>query len=409
MKTDFARQFFRLCYRYTFYLLFMELFIRSTGGPGVSWVVLVVMAGIFAGNYLLRNMVRRIWPMILYTAVVGAGVWFLPESVLQRGLLTGLAVGIMFTSFRYIGSGGLLPALPDIPLSVLILGLLATIFGLGYKIEGLVPIAALLTGVALLFYLLILYVDNTRNYMNSTKDVKGVPLRQILKMNSLIIAGIFLCMLVAVLLGEALQLPDALVRMGDAIVSVLRIAFFGTVLVFRWLGRLFRFTSSHEMHESAQRLRKEVEENHAFANMMEVFLKVLFVALVIFIIVRIFYRIMKVLSKKYHRSTGERVTETGGRKDVRIRLEHENLFERMRNYLSMEERARRIYKKRILELRKDQPPEAYETTADILEGLRSEDRSGLPELTKLYEGVRYGNVVPDRAYLSKMKKADRGG
>ena len=228
-------------------------------------------------------------------------------------------------------------------------------------------------------------------------------------MNSLIIAGIFLCMLVAVLLGEALQLPDALVRMGDAIVSVLRIAFFGTVLVFRWLGRLFRFTSSHEMHESAQRLRKEVEENHAFANMMEVFLKVLFVALVIFIIVRIFYRIMKVLSKKYHRSTGERVTETGGRKDVRIRLEHENLFERMRNYLSMEERARRIYKKRILELRKDQPPEAYETTADILEGLRSEDRSGLPELTKLYEAVRYGNVVPDRAYLSKMKKADRGG
>ena len=409
MKTDFARQFFRLCYSYTFYLLFMELFIRSTGGPGVSWVVLVVMAGIFAGNYLLRNMVRRIWPMILYTAVVGAGVWFLPESVLQRGLLTGLAVGIMFTSFRYIGSGGLLPALPDIPLSVLILGLLATIFGLGYKIEGLVPIAALLTGVALLFYLLILYVDNTRKYMNSTKDVKGVPLRQILKMNSLIIAGIFLCMLVAVLLGEALQLPDALVRMGDAIVSVLRIAFFGTVLVFRWLGRLFRFTSSHEMHESAQRLRKEVEENHAFANMMEVFLKVLFVALVIFIIVRIFYRIMKVLSKKYHRSTGERVTETGGRKDVRIRLEHENLFERMRNYLSMEERARRIYKKRILELRKDQPPEAYETTADILEGLRSEDRSGLPELTKLYEGVRYGNVVPDRAYLSKMKKADRGG
>ncbi len=409
MKTDFARQFFRLCYSYTFYLLLMELFIRSTGGPGVSWVVLVVMAGIFAGNYLLRNMVRRIWPMILYSMAVGAGVWFLPESLLQRGLLTGLAAGLMFTSFRFIGSGGLLPVLPDIPLSVLILGFLATSFGLGYKIEGLAPLAALLTGVALLFYLLILYADNTRNYMNSTKDVKGVPLRQILKMNSLIIAGIFLCMLAAVLLGEALQLPDALVRMGEAIVSILRVAFFGTVLVFRWLGRLFRFTSSHEVNESVQRLRQEVTENHAFANIMEVFLKVLFVALVIFIIVRIFYRLMKVLSKKYHRSTAEHVTETGGRKDIRIRLEHDNPFERMRKYLSMEERARRIYKKRILELRKDQPPEAYETTTDILEGLQGEDRRGLPELTKLYEAVRYGNVVPDRAYLSKMKKADRGG
>ena len=173
MMNSFARQFFRLCYGYAFYLLFMELFVRTIGEPGISWVVLLVMAGIYAGNYLLRNAVQRIWPLIPFTVLVCVGIWFLlPESTLQRSLLMGLAIGLMFSGFRFIRSGGLLPPPMDIPWPVFLLGLMATVFGLVYKVEGLVPLAAVLTGVALLFFLLILYADNTRNYMDSTRDIK---------------------------------------------------------------------------------------------------------------------------------------------------------------------------------------------------------------------------------------------
>ena len=73
----------------------------------------------------------------------------------------------------------------------------------------------------------------------------------------------------------------------------------------------------------------------------------------------------------------------------------------------MEERARRIYKKRIMESRKDRAPAETETTGDILEILRTEEGIELPELTELYNRVRYGTTVPDRAYLARMRRADR--
>ena len=409
MMNSFARQFFRLCYGYAFYLLFMELFVRTIGEPGISWVVLLVMAGIYAGNYLLRNAVQRIWPLIPFTVLVCVGIWFLlPESTLQRSLLMGLAIGLMFSGFRFIRSGGLLPPPMDIPWPVFLLGLMATVFGLVYKVEGLVPLAAVLTGVALLFFLLILYADNTRNYMDSTRDIKGVPIHQMLKMNSWIIVGIFLCMVVAILLGEVLHLPDAFVRFGEALVSLLKTVFFGTLLVFQWIGQLFSSSSSQTVHNTARRLRQEVEEGNAFANILEVVLKLLFVALVVFVIIRILSRFLKSLSKKYHRSHGgaEHVTETA-KTDVRTRIGVRNPFQRMKNYLSMEERARRIYRKRILECRKDRVPTERETTKDILETLRDEEGIELSELTELYNAVRYGGVIPDRAYLSRMRKACR--
>ena len=74
--------------------------------------------------------------------------------------------------------------------------------------------------------------------------------------------------------------------------------------------------------------------------------------------------------------------------------------------MSMEERARRIYKKRILQYKKEITPSETDTTADIEEKIREEYNVALPELTALYNRVRYGNVTVDRAYLSKMKHAD---
>ena len=90
----------------------------------------------------------------------------------------------------------------------------------------------------------------------------------------------------------------------------------------------------------------------------------------------------------------------------------------MREYFTPREKARRIYRKKILEFWKDGAPAGTETTADLdrlLQGRRDflpgpdgicqKDLADLTELTELYNRVRYGNVVPDREYLSRMKQA----
>ncbi len=407
MKTEFPRHFFRWCQGFCMYLLLTELVLQATEDRAPSWVLIASLAAVYIGNYLLRTVLRHVWPLMIYTAATSTAAWFLlPEGELGKLLFTGLAVGLMFTGMRYVSSGGILPQPQDIPWPVILMGLIATVFGLVKKNQELVWTAAVLTGVSLIFYLLVLYADNTRKYVNSTRDIRGVPLRQILRMNSWIIGGIFLCMIVAILLGEALHLPDAFVGLGEALLSIGKTVFFGTALLFTWIGQLFQFTSKSDVKITAQKLKEEVVEGHAFANVLEVVLKVLFVALVVFVLIRLLHRVIKAISKTYNKSSEEKVTETD-RIDLRTRIGIRNPLERMRNYLSMEERARRIYRKRILDCRKDRVPGECETTEDILEALRKEEGIELPELTELYNRVRYGSTVPDRDYLSRMRRADR--
>ena len=407
MRSDLARKFFRLCYGYVFFLLIMELVIRTTGEPNVAWITLLALAGLYAGNYLLRDVVQHIWPVILYTILADVGIWFLlPVSPMQRSMLMGLGIGLMFTASRYIRSGGILPEPMDIPWPIFLVGLLATVFGLTYQVSGLVPIAAVLTGIGLIFYLLILYSDSLRKYADSTKDVKGIPIRQMLKINTWIIVVIFLCMVVAILLGEALHMPDAFVHFGAALVSLLKTFFLGLILAIKWIGQLFKIGSTKSYQESAQQLKQEVTESGAFTNILEVALKVILLALVLFLLVQIMYRLIRAISKRYRKDAKELVVETE-KKDIRERIAGRGPIERFRKYVSMEERARRIYKKRIMECRKDRAPAGTETTGDILEVLRTEEGIELPELTELYNRVRYGNTVPDRAYLARMRRADK--
>ena len=425
MGTDRARHLFRALYAYTFYLLFMEMFLLSTKRPHVSWVGLLVMALLFLISYILRNKVLHLWPLVLFTVVAGVGIWFLPVKAsaeqltgsdglfavdgMERWMLIGLALGLMVTSCRYVAKGGILGEPMDVPWPILVLGLLASAFGFIYDIEGLPGIAAILTGVTLIFYLLILYADSTRKYMDSTKDVRGIPIRQITKVNTIVIVGVFLCMIIVILLGEAVHLPDAFVGFLQAMLGILKTLFFGVVLVFRWIANLFGFGSKEKTHEVSRQLRQEATKPGTYSNILEFVLKGLLLALAVFVIIKILARVLRILSARYRNNSvmqrADLVEETK-ETDIRTKIPHPSLFKRMRDSISMEERARKIYRKRVMNLKKDLILAETDTTADIEEKALEQAGVSLPELTALYNNVRYGNVTVDRAYLSRMKQAD---
>ena len=408
MRTEKARRIFRALYGYTFYLLFMETFLLSTKQPAVTWISWIAMGVLFLCSYLLRDLVLHVWPIILYSVLAGVILWFMPISNHETWLLIGLDVGLMFTSCHYIRRGGILSDPQDIPWPIFVMGLLATVFGLVYNIEGLPWIAAILTGVGLIFFLLILYADGTQKYIDSTRDVRGIPIRQILKVNSWIIVGIFLCMIVVILLGEAVNLPDAFVGFLQAALGILKIIFYGLLLAIKWFGQLFGFTSSQSVNKTAQQLKQSASNPSTYINVLEFVLKGALLILAVVVILKLIAWLIRTISAKYHRKTGAEQVVEMKRSDVRERIDHPSLFQRMRDYMSMEERARRIYRKRIMDLVKQDLPRDYETTADIEARIREQAGVALPELTQLYNRVRYGSVTIDKEYLARMKHADGG-
>ena len=188
--------------------------------------------------------------------------------------------------------------------------------------------------------------------------------------------------------------------------EVMKSLFYGVVLLYKWLVRLLGSDNAESIEETEEALAAEMAKRNVGSGFIFVILRIITLLVLLFLAFRFLVWLFKILAAKYHKSEREVVTETT-RPDVRERLKDRDLRSRIRKYVSMEERARRIYRKRVLEAAKETELRQNDTTGDIREILKLHTDTDLTELTELYEAVRYGGVTVDREYLLRMKKAGK--
>ena len=402
MQNDRVRLILRLGYGYTMYLLFSELCLFTLKCPASTFEAMVVLGVLFIGSYFLRCRVTRVWPLILYMLLTGIGIWFLPEVMLQKLLLLGADLGLLVTGVRHISAKGVLPEAQEIPWPVILLGLITIGAGMYYEYPELVKLAVLLSFINIIFFLLILYADSTGQYLDSNKNVQGLPIRKMLRINTLIVTGIFLVMIIGIVIGEFLGLPDAVTAFFKSCWEILKSLFYGLVLVIKWFANVVTGGNGEGVTTARTNFLNQLDRTNAGYGIILTILKIILLILVIYVLVRILARFLKMLLAKYQQN-GKGEVIRGIADEERERLENRGMGYRLRTYFTMEERARRIYRKKVMEASGDTAPHENETTGDILNRLEAEKGINLRELTDLYEAVRYGGVKVDQAYLKKMK------
>jgi len=403
MKTDFARRFFRMGYSYTLYLLLTEIALMVMKLPPASWLVMLVMLGLFASSYILREKVNRLWPMLLLAVLSCVGIWFLPEVMLQKLLLMALAIGLFCTGSRQLMSGGGLPAPQDIPWPVILMALVGTGVAMYYELPDLVIYSVVLAGLNIFFFLMVIYSDGVRRYIDSTREVKGMPLRKMIHVNTWIVLGIFLVMGIAILLGELLGLPAGVEELLKSLGHLVKALFYGVGLFFKWLVNLFGFGNGFSASESSEQIVQELEKSGVGGNIIFVILRVIVILFVLFVVIKVFAYLIRIFLAKFQKGEKETVRENL-RTDFAEKLKERDILSRVKKYLSPEEKARRIYRKEVLSAMGGESLPVSMTTGDILEILKGKGVD-LTELTRLYDAVRYGGATVDRTYLGKMKKA----
>ncbi len=405
MQNERVRTVLRLGYGYTMYLLVSELVLITLKCPAVSFEAMVVQGVLFIGSYFLRCRVTRIWPLILYAVVCGVGIWFLPEIMAQKLLLLGLDLGLLGMGIRHVAAKGVLPEAQEIPWPSMLLGFISVGAGLYYEHPQLVSLAVILSLINIMFFLLILYADSTGQYLDSNKNVQGLPIRKMLRINTLIVVGIFLVMLVGIGVGELLGLPDAVTEFFKSIGELLKALFYGFVLLAKWFANLITGKLGDQVSTAKTNLLTQLQKTNAGSGIILTILKFVVLAFLLYFLIKILAKVLKVLLAKYQQNGKDEVIR-GVKEEERERLKDRGLAYRMRTYFTMEERARRIYRKRIIEAAGETKPHENETTRDIMNRLQAEKGVNLPELTALYEAVRYGGVKVDQEYLRRMKTAD---
>jgi len=405
MKTDFARRFFRMGYSYTLYLLLTEIALMVMKLPPASWLAMLVMLALFASSYILREKVNRLWPMLLLAVLSCVGIWFLPEVMLQKLLLMALAIGLFCTGSRQLMSGGSLSEPQDIPWPGILMALVGTAVALYYEIPDLILYSVVLAGLNIFFFLMVIYSDGIRRYIDATREVKGMPIRKMIHVNTWIVLGIFLLMGIAILLGELLGLPGGVEELIQSFGHLLKALFYGVGLFFKWLVNLLGFGNGFSASEQGEQIAQELEKSGVGGNIIFVLLRVIVILFVLFVVIKVFAFLIRIFLAKFQKGEKELVRENL-KTDIAEKLKDRGVFNSVKKFLSPEEKARRIYRKEVLSLMDGESLHGNMTTGDITRVLQ-EKGVDLTELTRLYDAVRYGNATVNRAYLSDMKKAAR--
>ncbi|MBE5944474.1 MAG: hypothetical protein E7258_06100 [Lachnospiraceae bacterium] len=402
-KIEFARKLLRFTYELLFvYLivLFAEI-IWIKEKPDVT--LLLTVGVLYIISHLMREKVRSYLGMVFGHIILTVGVIIMGLGLSRLFLLLAIIMHLLMASLEYGYRGNKLKPLDDVPWPSFLFCVIVCIFGWGAK-EMLLYKAALIIPIILLFlYYLIVYVEGVKNYVESTKDVSGLPLGNILGVNTAIVGFILFVLLVSILLGGNLDVGRLINHFVDLIVSIVKIFAFGISFVMRLVMKLMSSGSAYYELDEDGKWDDILNTEREFSYVGAVILKVFLGALAIFILWRIVKSIMKrlLIRREFQKDMVEAAEKHISKTDEEIKKK--SFFRR----LSPEEKIRKYYRERVLKESREIDLKHDMTCRDIEDKILESIGEDVSEITDIYVLVRYGNVVPDKELVKRTSRLSR--
>lgn len=375
----------------------------------LRWIHVLVIGIIYLYNYIFREKINKIWQAMLYELLIMVLMIFVPGDIFIKGALAFVGVIAFIGTARFMIKDGKIYPASDMPWIAFIVAFFTYGFAAYSKKQDIMTMSISFAIVLFMIFLLADYTDGLVGYIRSTRDVRGIPIKRIMKTNSLIILCIMVVCLVMLFLGDALGISKWMVSLWHVVVNVLKKIVLIVVTVFRFIASFLGGGSAESAAENynykMQQLNLPVDGETDLSIILNAIFRIIFIVGMVVLVIFAFAWIIRFILKRHELNDKIEDVNELNKLDKKERTKG-NIFKQVAEYLSMEERARRIYKKRILKFEKEYYPSRSSTSGDIKNGIEAAAGEELPELTELYNAIRYGSVKVDQAYLKKMKYAD---
>ena len=228
-------------------------------------------------------------------------------------------------------------------------------------VQGL-RIYAYVTALILLFlYLALVYTDGMENYLDATSHVSGIPIRQILSVNTIMVGAIILRLTIGLVLGEVFDFRRVIALIGQAILAVVRVIAMVIGLFYHYISFWFRGgeaeTSEHQQFDDG-----DVPSGiRSVGQTLEPVLYVGLICLGLFIAYKVLVRFVRFLMARRNISTDQVELVVVKKK----KEEQRTHADERRRFLSRRQRARRCYKDCIERYRYDIALEQSKTGREI--------------------------------------------
>ncbi len=398
---------------YLHYFIIFDLLLYAAELPEAGWMEHLILLGAIVISYILRERFSRVIGIIIVHIAMIVGICFIVPKTSHAVILSvQIAIEALFAG-HYIISGYRLERDSDIPWTSFVLLVFSSGYAVYLKNTEFLHEAFIIGILIYLLYIFVNYLINLEDYIRASKNTSKIPLDKMLPMNSVIVLCIFTIMTVTVILADKLGMGEALWGFLTATLKVIVMAIRLITIFVSFISSLFKggSTGAENMGEQMMLIEETIEDPSILDDILYFLLKLIVLAIAVYIIIRAFRAIYKYLLTRRLKAVGDAMVKLP-KPDMSKTKKEKIVKEVEEGYFTPEQKARRIYKKRIQTVKKKYTPARNHTAGDIKElysiadeQLRPDKAHDITELTELYEAVRYGNVHPDPKYLKKMQNS----
>lgn len=403
-KIEMLLRIFRCIYEMIFVSLLLRVFHLFYADGETTVLNFLLLIGCYALSYIIREIAPNYILIVVFHLLMAVGLMFTCGYWLNGAVSAAFVICYLLpASLTYAKRGSRLDDMSE-PWPSILTGVLIYIAGLLTNRQIFYEHAYLAVVGMLAVYFIIRYIQGLRRYATQTEHLSGLPMRNIISVNSkviLLITGIMLLLMFACRYLKVAWLVNGIVFVVSNIIRIVSTAILFVMLFFITL--LTKGTNAFS-DTSYQETAQEYYSNYAVSDPFAVILKIFVIALLLFFFYKMIVAAFRFLSKP--RVFEGDVVETVP--NERPQIERTRIAHRKeKRQMTEEQRARQIYRKTILKHKADIVLSKYTTCEDIQSAIKEGEYGDVDEITELYEKIRYGTTPVDGTVLRTMIKGSR--
>ena len=364
---------------------------------------MVYIAGIFALSWVIREMVPYYFLMEALHLILVVPLFFPVFTVGYRiffGLLIFHNAG---ESVIYNRRGMNLKKVDDVPWVMFLTCLIIYIYG-AYVGSGLLKnVAFAFLLVLLLCYLLSMYAEGIDKYIGCTADTEMIPFRNIIRINSGFVITFLLIFSLCFFVSRVDMVERIFNRMLDMIVTVVKYIGAAIYLAYHFLYSFVSYTGQASSGADTVQNERSRQASGYVGENFDVLLYFVMTVLALYLMYRLIRWLLKrVMVRRVRTDIVEKADMS-----VDYDVEKKNVFQRIKEQLSLEERFREIYRYAVMNYRYDITLKAQMTTRDIDTAIEQTTDEDFSHVSDVYRRVRYGRGRAGVKEMSELNRAIR--
>lgn len=397
----------------------------------------------FILSYILRDHVTNI---LLYSLIhlllagfaFAYALIFLPQDRIQIIMivaLVGACLLLLVDGASYIAHDFILKPVQEVPWPTFVVAVFMNAIALYSKIPFLIKLGFFIPLILFFLYMLRFYIEGLEKYMDSSSNVSGLPMGQIVSMNTMVVTGIMILTVVVVTLAEVLRLDLFLGGFLSGIVSMLKMLLLILIIIWKYISRFMTLKESSNPQKEMEALHRTWAKEDPANHIWDFLVRAIFILIVSVILYQILKKLLPYLLARRQTKTADIIERLPSKKSANVLPgdpDGEVVSDEVET--SMVKKARRIYKKRVQKYKNFYIPPKSATSGDIRTGLleveaglaskvnsektgselldigseievrEKDENPKFNKMTLLYNAVRYGNYQPSADDLKRMKE-----